>query len=63
VAYSLSESGPSGYSAGTWSCRVDGGDPVEGSSITLAEGQNGVCTIHNDDLSLMKYIYLPLILK
>jgi hypothetical protein len=49
--YSLSESiGPIGYSASEWSCVVNTGSPVVGSSITLANGDNAVCTIINDDV-------------
>ena len=45
--YTLSESGPSGYTAGQWSCS---GDVTNlGNSITLGIGQNASCTITNDD--------------
>jgi hypothetical protein len=47
--YNLSEEGgPNGYEAGSWSCTGDGGQ--EGSSISLTEGENVVCTINNDDI-------------
>jgi hypothetical protein len=46
VAYALSESGPSGYTASGWSCE---GGTQNGSSITLGEGQSATCTITNDD--------------
>lgn len=49
-AYTLSESGgPSGYTAGTYSCVVNGGAPVVSNSITLAAGDNATCTINNND--------------
>jgi uncharacterized repeat protein (TIGR01451 family)/LPXTG-motif cell wall-anchored protein len=44
MAYDLSESGPSGYSASGWSC--DGGTP-NGSQVTLGLAQNVTCTITN----------------
>ncbi len=48
--YTLSEStGPSGYSAGDWSCVKNNGAPVTGHSITLANGDNATCTITNFD--------------
>jgi uncharacterized repeat protein (TIGR01451 family) len=46
VAYSLSESGPAGYTPGTWNCV--GGSFATG-AITLTEGQSATCTINNDD--------------
>ncbi len=42
--YSLGESGPSGYSAGEWSC--DGGQQAAG-TLTLGAGENATCTITN----------------
>lgn len=49
--YTLSESGgPSGYAAGAWNCVKNGGDPVSGSSITLAGGDSAICTITNNDI-------------
>ena len=49
AAYVLSESGPAGYSAGTWSCT---GGSLVGSTLTLTEGDTGiVCTITNDDIA------------
>jgi uncharacterized repeat protein (TIGR01451 family) len=57
TTYSLSESGPSGYTAGDWTCV---GGTQSGSTITLAEGQTAVCTIHNCDkapkLTLIKEV-------
>jgi len=48
--YTLGETGgPSGYTAGTYSCVKNGGGPVISNSITLAAGDNVVCTINNDD--------------
>ena len=44
--YTLSESGPEGYSASAWSCV---GGTQNGSNITLTEGQSATCTITNDD--------------
>ncbi len=45
--YSLSESGgPSGYTAGTWSCV---GGTQNGSNVTLTAGQSATCTINNND--------------
>jgi hypothetical protein len=50
--YALSESAaPAGYQNGTsYSCVKNGGAPVSGSSITLAVGDVGVCSITNTDL-------------
>jgi hypothetical protein len=51
-AYTLSESGgPAGYNASTYSCVTNGGAPVSNNSITLAAGDNAVCTITNDDIA------------
>ena len=44
--YALAETGPTGYTAGSWSC--DGGTQ-EGSSITVGLGQDVTCTIVNND--------------
>jgi uncharacterized repeat protein (TIGR01451 family) len=46
--YTLGESGPSGYAAGTWSC-TNGVAVNASSQITLANGQSTSCTINNDD--------------
>ncbi len=55
--YTLSESGPGGYTAGNWSCT---GATITGATITLAEGHNVTCTINNDDnaahLTLVKTV-------
>src|SRR3989449_10768093 len=44
--YTLAESGPSGYTAGGWSCT---GGNQNGSAITVGLGQNATCTINNND--------------
>ncbi|OGM10357.1 hypothetical protein A2Y68_02895 [Candidatus Woesebacteria bacterium RBG_13_46_13] len=49
--YSLSESGPSGYTPSAWSCIKNAGQPIEGNSIVLAPNDTAVCTINNDDIS------------
>ncbi|MBT8054868.1 MAG: hypothetical protein KJN69_13330 [Gammaproteobacteria bacterium] len=46
--YSLSESGPGGYSPISWVCV---GGNQDGSSITLTLGQSATCTITNDDIA------------
>ena len=43
--YNLSESGPPGYTASDWVCT--GGTSSTITSVTLAEGQNAICTITN----------------
>ena len=48
VDYALTETGgPADYTAGSWSCSIDGGAAVTGSSINLSNGQSAVCTITN----------------
>jgi predicted ribosomally synthesized peptide with SipW-like signal peptide len=48
--YILSESGgPIGYVASQYSCVINGGNPVIGNNITLADGDVAICTITNDD--------------
>ena len=48
LAYTLSESGgPSGYSAGSWSCN---GGTLVGDQLTLGLGDNVSCQITNSDL-------------
>ncbi len=48
--YTLGESGgPSGYTATTYSCAVNGGGPVVSNSLTLVGGDTAVCTINNND--------------
>jgi Prealbumin-like fold domain len=46
--WALSETGVTGYAAGTWVC--DGGTQ-NGSNITLSAGQEATCTITNDDIA------------
>ena len=48
--YTLSESGPDGYTSSAWSCTNDV-TVDEGSSITLGLGQSTTCTITNDDIA------------
>ena len=60
-SYTLSESGgPSGYTASAYSCVKNGGSPVSGNSLTLANGDAATCTITNDDnaasLTLVKEV-------
>lgn len=47
--YTLSESGPTGYTATAWSCVKNGASAVTGSSIALALGDTATCTITNND--------------
>lgn len=48
VDYTLAETGgPDNYTAGSWSCSIDEGAAVAGSSINLSNGQSAVCTITN----------------
>ena len=50
--YTLAESGgPSGYTAGTYSCVKNGGAPVVSNTITLASGDDATCTINNNDIA------------
>ncbi|MGK2924644.1 MAG: DUF4215 domain-containing protein [Lysobacterales bacterium] len=44
--YTLSESGPGGYTASAWSCT---GGNQNGNQITLTLGQSATCTITNND--------------
>jgi uncharacterized repeat protein (TIGR01451 family) len=47
--YTLAESGgPSGYTASSWTCV--GGTQI-GSAITVAIGENAICTINNNDVT------------
>ncbi|MFA5785941.1 MAG: hypothetical protein WDA71_03000 [Actinomycetota bacterium] len=45
--YTLSETGPDGYTPGTWSCV---GGSLSGDKVTLALGESATCTITNDDI-------------
>ena len=48
--YTLSESGgPSGYTAGIYSCSTNEGDPEESNSLLLELGDFATCIITNDD--------------
>ncbi|MBW9052284.1 DUF7507 domain-containing protein [Rhizobium mesosinicum] len=47
--YTLGEDAVAGYVGRPYSCAVDGGAAVEGNALTLANGQNAICTIVNDD--------------
>jgi hypothetical protein len=46
--YTLSESGPTGYTASAWSCTAG---TLVGSTLTLADDDNATCTITNDDVA------------
>ncbi|WP_433676300.1 hypothetical protein [Microbacterium gorillae] len=48
-AYILSETGPSGYAASTWSC--EGGTVVLGVSVIVTNGADVTCTVTNDDIA------------
>ncbi|WP_363800818.1 OmpA family protein [Lysobacter firmicutimachus] len=58
--YVLSETNVAGYTAGTYSCVVNGGAAASGNSVTLADGDTATCTIVNDDqgatLTLVKTV-------
>ena len=47
--YVLSESGPTDYSNGGFSCSKNGGEFAAATSITLGLGDTGVCKITNND--------------
>lgn len=55
--YTLSEAGRAGYASGGWSCS---GGSLAGTTLTLARGDNVICTIVNDDegaiLTLVKQV-------
>ncbi|MEH6422629.1 hypothetical protein, partial [Pseudomonas sp. CGJS7] len=59
-AYTLSETNQPGYTAGTYSCVLNGGAATVANSITLAGGDNATCTIDNNDqaatLTLVKTV-------
>jgi len=46
--YDLSEAGPGGYDASAWSCV--GGTQTDDDTVDIAEGDEVVCTITNDDI-------------
>jgi uncharacterized repeat protein (TIGR01451 family) len=56
--YALSESGPAGYTASSWTCTGTG--TQNGANITLALGQSAVCSITNNDvapqLTIIKHV-------
>ena len=58
--YALSEINRTGYTAGTYSCVVNGAASVSANSVTLAGGDTAICTITNDDqparLTLVKTV-------
>ena len=51
--YTLSEADVNGYTEGTWSCSVGtmGSDTFDTGSVTLAFGEQTVCTIVNNDIA------------
>lgn len=50
--YTLGETGgPTGYTNGTYSCVRNGGAAVVSNTITLAAGDNAVCTVTNNDVA------------
>ncbi|WP_309083094.1 DUF6923 family protein, partial [Chelativorans sp.] len=58
--YTLSEENLPGYTAGNYRCSINGAEEVEGNTVTLAFGDQAVCTILNDDqpasLTLVKNV-------
>lgn len=50
ASYALSEKDLAGYTEGTWNCKTVAGAPVA-YPVTLAEGQNVICEISNDDIA------------
>ncbi len=58
--YTLSESGPTDYTAGAWSCVGGTWDAATPGTIAVALGQSATCTINNDDnapsLTLVKTV-------
>ena len=56
--YTLSESGPAGYAASSWTCSGAASSTI--GSVTLAEGQNATCTVTNTaigpQLTLVKVV-------
>ncbi len=47
--YALSESGPTDYTNGGYSCSKNGGAYADATSITLGLGDSAICKITNDD--------------
>jgi len=64
--YTLTETGPDGYTQdGLWKCTITDasgveGAPVDGDTVTLAEGESAECWVDNDDepaeLTLVKHV-------
>ena len=48
--YDLSESGPPGYTASDWVC-TGTATQDDGNTVTLAAGENAICTITNNDVA------------
>ena|GEM_PF-1694794 len=44
------ENGPSGYSAGDYSCVKNGAQPVSSNTLLLGLGDTATCTVTNDDI-------------
>ena len=47
--YDLSESGPAGYTEGTWSC--SGGNMVDADTIIIGQDEYAICEIVNEDIA------------
>jgi hypothetical protein len=56
VGYALSESGPDGYSAGSWSCTGTSG--LSGSTVTLDLDEDAVCQITNTAKGMVELLKL-----
>ena len=48
ASYTLGETGPGGYTASDWSCE---GGSLQGSTLTVALGEQVICTIVNNDIA------------
>jgi len=61
IAYTLGETGPSGYTASSWVCEGGNGNELNGNVVTLEPDEDVTCTITNDDdppvLKLMKKVF------
>lgn len=55
VTYSLSESGPAGYSTSGFACAGGGDFDAGGQTISLDFNESATCTIVNDDLPLARF--------
>lgn len=51
--YTLTETGPTGYAAGLWSCT---GGTLVGNQLTIALGDHVTCTVTNDDLPSLGWV-------